>query len=139
LSYLNGHRRLQLKQGSLNAVVDRNEYGGRFILEGSFSEVEVNEAVFFFAVKKKKDYICTCHGVARIMAKHGQEAEHIIAKHHDNPRQIYAQHSSGRLIRPTIAKYHSNLEVERILAAKGDDLIHARFLKSDSRIRRKLF
>jgi hypothetical protein len=138
-TYINGYRRLNITSGSLNAVIDRNEDGGRFFLDSSFTEVEVNKAVFYFATKKKKDYICTCHGVVRIKAKYGQEAEHIVAKQHDSPRLIYAEHRSGRLIRPAIARNHSNLEVGRILSARGQDLIHASFLRSDIRSRRKLF
>jgi hypothetical protein len=68
----------------------------------------------------KRSYICTCYGDANISSSNNPKInEDIVARHHDQPKYVYADDANDGIVQDAPFKSHTDEELQLIETIVG--------------------
>jgi hypothetical protein len=107
---------MRLLSGALLSVFGKREHH----FSTPTATIGIRGTGLYVEVEPDFSYVCTCYGTTDIGAV-GDDAsrETVVSRHHDAPRYIYADGSSGGRIRKAPFKNHTDLELALIEALVG--------------------
>jgi len=87
---------------------------GRRRFETPTALVAVRGTGIYFEAEPQRAYICTCYGVAEIVAKGAADVKETVrTTHHESPRFVYADNADG-LIKPAPVFNHTDQELTHL-------------------------
>jgi hypothetical protein len=107
---------LRLVSGALLSVFGKRQHH----FTTSTASIGIRGTGLYVEAESDFSYVCTCYGTTDLAALNDAASqETIISKHHDAPRYILANGTSGARIRPAPFKNHTDVELALIEALVG--------------------
>ncbi len=102
---------LRLISGKLLSVFGTRSSQERLGMRTPTATVGIRGTGVYMESEPGRSYICTCYGQTRLATADEAASERITATHHDSPRYIMAEGSSGKRIEPAPLINHTDMEL----------------------------